>query len=805
MRKKEAFKQYCIEQMNKFEGFTFLQKLAFDKEEFWEKDGKNIFVQGHTSSGKTLIGFSQIWNICNEGIVPKVLYLVPYKALAHQKHEELKKFFPELENEIVLSTSEFKEWDRDIINGTAKIVITIYEKIFLFSNIDPYFFKKWKLIILDEFGIIDNIERGIKADFIFRRVQEQNCRMVVMTTPFYDWSSYIKYGEFLEICSMERPVEIEEYLISQKSHQGQQWNWMVEKIDAVKNENGVLINQYYEVQNDEMLVPIVVENVGYIEMFCQICYEHYLQGHSIIVFFNDREGVRQRVKDLYAFFLKKGVFTEPDDIMTEQFFDDFLGDSEVVPGDLYGIFEEDDNGENILKKALYRGITFHSAAQSYHIRHAIEDAFYGERSFIRIVVATETLAYGVNSNADVVIIEDIQKPNGEKREMLTQNEYKNYIGRAGRYSHKNKGYAYTLIRVKDLLEWKKLLDAQSYIVKSNIYYLDWSALSLYILSMFTEEQSLAEEEILAYLLSFPVEQEEIQGRKELYQERVHTSLLALKEQKLIKHDVFSTRYVICDLGKAVRGYICDISKLENLRMAISGRKIYLFDYAYAIARCLSEGEVYAYVPNSKKYATIIESLHIVVEHHFENWIHRDVISREMVDFVKNIFQIGYMEGKKKWCLNIENKEASRQFPIIRIATMLTLYLEGYGGREIYEIVRMAIGVNIKTMSKAAYYAEISSILAAYIDNESKGDELKSISSALYYGGLPYKLLYMFGEESFSADDRENLIFMNHYLRIKKKKEKTVFDNIKLESMENRFCKLSKKYKDILKCLEDKDD
>lgn len=801
MGKKDEFKEYCKSHVSGFKNFTKLQNLAFDQEEFWNESGKDIFVQGHTSSGKTLIGFSQIWNLFYHNKDFKVLYLIPFKALAYQKYEELQMFFPCLSDEIVLSTSEFKERDRDVLSGTARIVVTIYEKVFLFQNLDDYFFQKWSLVILDEFGIVDNMERGVKADFIFRRVQKQMCRMIVMVTPFYDWSSYIEYGDFLELFCLERPVEIEEYLLCQRPNQVVCWTF--EKINIENGVKEITINNYEEITEGKFPISLTVQNMGYIGMLCQICYEHYLQDHSIIVFLNNREGVRQRVKDLYLYFSRKGIFTEPDQVEIERFFQEFLGNIETEPGDLYGVFEEDDDEGIILKRALYHGITFHSAAQSYRIRRAIENGFYGNNSFIRIVVATETLAFGVNSNADVVIVSDIQKPNNSKCEVLTKNEYKNYIGRAGRFGHRDRGYAYTLVRMKDLSAWKNLLNQEGCILQSNIYQLDWDALSMYILSMFVGDQALSEDDILSYIMEFPACHNG-SGKEEIFK-RVQIAIQALVKQEFIKCELFSKRYAIRDLGKAVRGYVFEISKFEKLWLAINVEKLYVFDFVYNVVGCLSETDIYAYVPNKKKYAKNIEAFCVVIESYFERWIQSKIISEQMAKLIENMFQVVYLEGKGRWCLNSTNKDAPELFPFVRIATMLTMYLEGYGTREIYEILRTTVGTNTKIMSKVAYYIEISSILAAYKNEGEKSHILKSISSALYYGGLPYRIVMISGDEILSAHDRETLIFINHYLNLKEKEKKNLWDNLKLENMEERIRNLPEKYHNILKCLEEKDD
>jgi len=77
------------------------------------------------------------------------------------------------------------------------------------------------------------------------------------------------------------------------------------------------------------------------------------------------------------------------------------------------------------------------------LRSLIEEDFLSEDGRLKIVFSTETLAYGINSNADVVIIPRMtklshdriqsadEKKNLEDR-FLYPNEYMNYCGRAGR-------------------------------------------------------------------------------------------------------------------------------------------------------------------------------------------------------------------------------------------------------------------------------------------------------------------------------------------------------------------------------------
>ena len=72
---------------------------------------------------------------------------------------------------------------------------------------------------------------------------------------------------------------------------------------------------------------------------------------------------------------------------------------------------------------------------------------------MKIVCSTETLAFGVNSSMDVVIIADLKKQDGGDVRFLSMNEFRNYSGRAGRLKQgmdpkDAKGYVYTLLLEK---------------------------------------------------------------------------------------------------------------------------------------------------------------------------------------------------------------------------------------------------------------------------------------------------------------------------------------------------------------------
>ncbi len=88
---------------------------------------------------------------------------------------------------------------------------------------------------------------------------------------------------------------------------------------------------------------------------------------------------------------------------------------------------------------LQRGIAAHHAGLLPTFKEVVEELF--EAGLIRAVFATETLALGINMPARTVVIERLDKWNGETHANLTPGEYTQLTGRAGRRGIDVEGHA----------------------------------------------------------------------------------------------------------------------------------------------------------------------------------------------------------------------------------------------------------------------------------------------------------------------------------------------------------------------------
>jgi ATP-dependent RNA helicase HelY len=88
---------------------------------------------------------------------------------------------------------------------------------------------------------------------------------------------------------------------------------------------------------------------------------------------------------------------------------------------------------------LERGLAAHHAGMLPIFKEIVEELF--QRKLLKVVFATETLALGVNMPARTVVIEKLEKFNGEARVPITPGEYTQLTGRAGRRGIDVEGHA----------------------------------------------------------------------------------------------------------------------------------------------------------------------------------------------------------------------------------------------------------------------------------------------------------------------------------------------------------------------------
>ncbi|WP_200328767.1 DEAD/DEAH box helicase [Leucobacter sp. L43] len=115
---------------------------------------------------------------------------------------------------------------------------------------------------------------------------------------------------------------------------------------------------------------------------------------------------------------------------------------------------------------LERGVAAHHAGLLPAFKAVVERLF--QRRLVKLVFATETLALGINMPARAVVIERLDKFNGEQRVPLTSGEFTQLTGRAGRRGIDDEGHAVVVWSDDvDLEALAHLAGARSFPVRSS--------------------------------------------------------------------------------------------------------------------------------------------------------------------------------------------------------------------------------------------------------------------------------------------------------------------------------------------------
>lgn len=535
-----------------YASFTALQEDTFSNAEAFSN--QNLFVIGQTSTGKTLIPvllYAQALREAEEAgePTPKMLFAVPYRALAAQKLQELCEFFQGQGLHIVQSTGEFRQDDVAIMKAQVDIAVIITEKAFKYQARDERFFAQYDYLVLDEVGLVDSTDRGVRLDFVFAwaynsKRQYGRPRTVALATPFYDWSAYVNSYDFLTVCREDRPVKLKETDILYKKYSILDTGGCdflrptrmesARRVEQIVQKYGERASLWCDFsgkfcltqepartdrrENCPFQFGSCVSSLEYVPEGCapgrqyillKICREHLRKGHQILIFINDREQVKILCKFLYQQ-LRDLLPTPPE---TKECRNDILGKSGLEEEDVFGILESDDGDSLELEfyEAFTAGVGFHSAALPNELRTYVEDRFLNSQE-MQIVCSTETLAFGVNSAVDVVILADLKKHDGVESRFLTMNEFRNYAGRAGRMKQglnpeEALGYVYTLIPQGSKEKWDEIRrsEATPEQLHSRLLRDDGQQLAFFMLNMLPNNDSIGMtvQELAQLLVALP--------------------------------------------------------------------------------------------------------------------------------------------------------------------------------------------------------------------------------------------------------------------------------------------------------------
>jgi len=389
--------------------------------------GKGVLVAAPTGSGKTVVGEFAVHLALEQG--RKCFYTTPIKALSNQKYADLvRRYGPA---KVGLLTGD------NSINGEAPVVVMTTEVLRNMLYTSSATLAGLSYVVLDEVHYLADRSRGAVWEEVIIHLPE-SVRVVALSATvsnaeeFGDWLTQVRGGTEV-IVDEHRPVPLWQHvlvghrlydLFTDDEHNrvnpellriASREDWAARKAPQRPGRGGRRPRRFAVAYR-----PDVIERLDSAGLL------------PTITFIFSRAGCDAAVQQCLAAGLR---LTTPEE--AEIVIDTAQRRTADIPAEDLDVL-----GYGEWLDGLRRGIAAHHAGMLPAFKEVVEELF--TRGLIRAVFATETLALGINMPARTVVIEKLEKWNGETHATLTAGEYTQLTGRAGRRGIDVEGHAVVL-------------------------------------------------------------------------------------------------------------------------------------------------------------------------------------------------------------------------------------------------------------------------------------------------------------------------------------------------------------------------
>ncbi len=412
--------------------------------------GKNMLVTSPTASGKTLIAeIGMVTYIKEKG--GKAIYVTPLRALTSEKAREFK-VWESLGLRVGQTSGDYDTDDAYLEN--YDIIVTTYEKLDSLYRHKARWLKDVKYFVLDELHYMNDSDRGGTIETVAIRAKRSGTVLALSAT-VGNAEEIARWLNAVLVNVPWRPVPLKE---------------------AVMYKRGKEIVLEYKDGSTKKLTgddPIIAYSMDVI-----------FKGGQVLIFRSSRKNAESLAKKLS----ERMTFVKLD-----------KNELAELASKIKELEDAGSEEKETMSSLVSRGVAYHHAGLSRGMRELIEDAF--RRRVIRAIVATPTLAAGVNLPARAVIVADITRFNRRVlgyREEITVTEYRQMAGRAGRPGFDKEGEAVVFVRDTDELDYVKSRFWRSDVEPIQSKLGSESAFYSFILSVLSSEGSMSKEELLEY-------------------------------------------------------------------------------------------------------------------------------------------------------------------------------------------------------------------------------------------------------------------------------------------------------------------
>ena len=393
-------------------------------------NGDGVLVAAPTGSGKTVVGEYAVHLALTQG--KKCFYTTPIKALSNQKYNDLVRRYDT--DTVGLLTGD------NAVNGDAPVVVMTTEVLRNMLYAGSRTLKDLGYVVLDEVHYLADRSRGAVWEEVIIHLPE-SVRVVALSATvsnaeeFGEWLAQVRGGTEV-IVDEHRPVPLWQHMLAGRrlydlftdddQHEVNPDLVRMAHREAVGHSGG---RQPHSRPHRGDRRPRRTAPPYRPEIIDRLDAEGLLPA---ITFIFSRAGCDAAVQQCLAAGMR---LTTPDEARIIE--DTAARRTADLPDEDLLVL-----GYHDWVLALRRGIAAHHAGLLPVFKEVVEELFTA--GLVKAVFATETLALGINMPARTVVLEKLDKWNGEAHAALTPGEYTQLTGRAGRRGIDVEGHAVVL-------------------------------------------------------------------------------------------------------------------------------------------------------------------------------------------------------------------------------------------------------------------------------------------------------------------------------------------------------------------------
>ncbi len=354
--------------------------------------GRNMVLAIPTASGKTLVAILGVLkHVITKG---KALYIVPLKALAEEKYHDFRAF-EHLGFSVGMSVGDFDDLGREL--EKRDVVVATSEKADSLSRHDLNWIERLSVVVADEVHLMHDPSRGPTLEVLLARIRTINprCQLIALSATIQNSREIAEWLEAEHVTSDFRPVVLKEGVFLDG--------------DVTYTDNSRESFPHL----DDPVVSVVSASTE--------------AGEQSLVFVNTRRSTESLAERL-SLYLRESLSE-----------DELAALRDVSTRVKRGDAETTQVGDR-LANCISSGVAFHHAGLSPTHRRAVETAFKDRA--LKCIVATPTLAAGINLPAKRVVVRDVRRYDSNYGNVpIPVLEIKQMLGRAGRPTYDTEGQA----------------------------------------------------------------------------------------------------------------------------------------------------------------------------------------------------------------------------------------------------------------------------------------------------------------------------------------------------------------------------